>query len=311
MLPAFWGQMPPVGLSEAPFWEISAPTRVFLLLYAFPLAYAVGPVFLWAFARECPRVHRRTWLDDFARRMVPVSAVIGGATCTALAAAYLAVPVSDAVEYADALAVLDAAIATPNVLSLAAVVVIAMRAHTAPADEVRRVVLFSVGCLLWIGVATAYDVVEAVSPGFWLSNYQAGSVILLVQPLRFPGMVLLWYSVLAARVPHPREVIRAGCRRVLLRPGLLGMAATALAVALGWLLASSPEREVGAIIADPLAQSLFAAAGIMLLLFLGRERLLRRLGAVSICGSPQTGVGRLRRDRRVGEGCWQRGRPRN
>ena len=28
-------------------------------------------------------------------------------------------------------------------------------------------------------------------------------------------------------------------------------------------------------------------------------------------GSPQTGVGRLRRDRRVGEGCWQRGRPRN
>ena len=28
-------------------------------------------------------------------------------------------------------------------------------------------------------------------------------------------------------------------------------------------------------------------------------------------GSPQTGVGRLRRDRRVGEGCWQRGWPRN
>ena len=28
-------------------------------------------------------------------------------------------------------------------------------------------------------------------------------------------------------------------------------------------------------------------------------------------GSPQTGVGGLRRDRRVGEGCWQRGWPRN
>ena len=36
------------------------------------------------------------------------------------------------------------------------------------------------------------------------------------------------------------------------------------------------------------------------------------LGAATLrIGSPQTGVGRLRRDRRVGEGCWQRGRPRN
>ena len=32
---------------------------------------------------------------------------------------------------------------------------------------------------------------------------------------------------------------------------------------------------------------------------------------IALFGSPQTGVGRLRRDRRVGEGCWQRGRPRN
>ena len=34
-------------------------------------------------------------------------------------------------------------------------------------------------------------------------------------------------------------------------------------------------------------------------------------GAPKRIGSPQTGVGGLRRDRRVGEGCWQRGWPRN
>lgn len=278
MLPAFWGQMPPVGVLEASFREIAAPTRVFLLLYAFPQAYAVAPVFLWAFARECPRVYRRTALDDFARRMVPVSAAIGGAMCAGVALTYLAVVVA-ALDRAVYLAVLDVAIATPNVLSLAAVVVVAMRAHTAPPEEVRRVVLFSAGILLWIGVATAYDVVEAVSPGIWMSNYESGSVLLLIQPIRFPGVVLLWYSVLAVRVPHPREVIRAGCRRLLMRPGLLHGAAALPAAALVWRMAGSPEREVGEVIADPLAQGLFALAGVMAALLIGREGILRRLDA--------------------------------
>ena len=57
-----------------------------------------------------------------------------------------------------------------------------------------------------------------------------------MQPMRFPGMVLLWYSVLAVRVPHPREMIRAGYRRLLVRPGLLGGAAVAPVVGVGWLL---------------------------------------------------------------------------
>ena len=279
MLPAFWGQMSPPDVLETSFREVSAPTRSFLFLYAFPQAYAVAPAFLWTFARECPGVHRRTRLDDFARRMVPVSVAIGCAMCASAAALYWAGAVSDAVSDAVYLTALDAAIATPNVLSLAAVVVIALRAHTAPADEKRRVAVFSAGFLMWMGVATAYDLVEALSPGLWLSNYQSGSVLLVLQPLRFPGMVLLWYSVLAVRVPHPREVIRAGCRRVLTRPGLLGAAAAATMAALGWLLASRPERAVGAVIADPLAQSLFVAAGILLLVVVGRERLLRRLDA--------------------------------
>ena len=36
-----------------------------------------GPALLWAFARECPRVRRGTRLDDLARRMVPVSVLVG------------------------------------------------------------------------------------------------------------------------------------------------------------------------------------------------------------------------------------------
>ena len=279
MLPAFWEHMPPADVLQASVWEMPAPTRVFLLLYGYPLAFAVAPSFLWAFARECPRIHHRTRLDDLARRMVPVSAALGGALCAAVAALYWAGTVSDVVDARLYVAVLDVAIATPNVLSLAAVAVLALRARAAPADEVRRVVLFSAGFLLWTGLATAYDILEAFSAGFWLSNYQSGSVPELVQPARFPGMVLLWYSVLVVRVPHPLELVRAGYRKVLARPGVLGGTVAAPLLVLGWLLASSPEREVGSFVADPLARSLLAVSGVMLLALAGRERLLRRLDA--------------------------------
>ena len=43
--------------------------------YVYPFLFA--PAFLWAFTRECPRVRRRTRLDDLARRMVRVSAAVG------------------------------------------------------------------------------------------------------------------------------------------------------------------------------------------------------------------------------------------
>ena len=209
----------------------------------------------------------------------PVSAALGGALCAAVAVLYWAGTVSPAVDAGLYVAVLDVTIAAPNVLALGAVAVLALRARAAPADEVRRVVLFSAGFLLWTGLATAYDIVEAFAAGFWLSNYQAGSLPALLQPLRFPGMVLLWYSVLAARVPHPRELVRAGYRKVLARPGLLGAAVAAPLLVLGALLASSPEREVGSFVADPFARSLVAVSGVMLLTLVGRERLLRRLDA--------------------------------
>ena len=76
-----------------------------------------------------------------------------------------------------------------------------------------------------------------------------------------------------------REVTRAFYTRLLMRRRLLGAVAVAPAVALGWLVASRSEREVGVVIADPLAQSLAAATGIMLLVVAGRERILIRLDA--------------------------------
>ena len=277
MLPGLLGQTLPFALGLS-FRDVPLPTVVFLHL-SYPLAFAISPAFLWAFARECPRVHRRTRLDDLARVMVPVSVAIGCAMCAGLASIYVAGLADDAVSEAFYLAVLDGAGAVTSVLSLAAVVVVALRAHTAPAAEVRRVVVFSLGFLVWVGMGAAYDLVEAMSPGSWVSNYEPGSVLALMQPMRFPGMALLWYSVLAVRVPHPREMIRAGYRRLLTRPGLLGGAAVAPVVGVAWLLLSNADQEVGAVVASPLARSLASAAGILLVLAVNRERLLRRLDA--------------------------------
>ncbi len=272
MLPAFFLEIAPPGEFTAFVQALPASSRLFLYLYV--PSYLFAPAFLWAFARECPRVHRRAGLDDLARRMVPVSVAIGfaiwvGTPATVqLAQAGYEVPVS---------LLFDASIATLHVLALAAVVVVALRAHTAPATEVRRVAVFAAGFLMHTGVSAAYDVAEVFSPGHWVANYQWSPTVLLIQVMHFPGMVVLWYSVLAARVPHVREVVRACYRRLLSRPGLLAAAAGAPAVCLGWLALSRPERTVGALVADPLAQSLFAAAGILLLLALGREQILQRL----------------------------------
>ena len=78
--------------------------------------------------------------------------------CAGVASVYVAGLVGGAASGALYVMALEAAIATSSVLSLAAVVVVALRAHTAPAAEVRRVVLFSLGLLVWMGLATAYAV---------------------------------------------------------------------------------------------------------------------------------------------------------
>ena len=274
ILPAIFLDIPPPDQFTAFAQALPASGRLFLYLYV--PSYLFAPAFLWAFARECPRVHRRAALDDLARRMVPASVAIGfaiwaGTPATVqLAQAGYPVPVS---------LLFDASVATLDVLALAAAVVVVLRAHTAPVAEVRRVVVFGIGFLMYSGVAAAYDVAEVFSPGHWVANYEWSTTFLLLQVMHFPGIVVLWYSVLAARVPHVREVVRAFYRRVLARPGLLGAAAAAPAVGVGWLVLSRPERTVGALVADPLAQSLLAATGLVLLVALAREPLLRRLDA--------------------------------
>ena len=273
MLQAFFLELPPPPEYAAFLQHLPADSRVFAALYV--PAFLFAPAFLWAFARECPRVHRRTWLDDLARRMILVSVLIGGGLWLACAVT-LELARAGAVGVPVAL-VFDGTLATLDLLGLGAVTIVALRAHTASADEVRRVVVFSAGFLLFMGVAAVYDLAEAFAPGDWVSNYRWSPTILLMELLRFPGLILLWYAVLAARIPHLREAVRAFYRRLLMRPGLLGAAAAVPAGVLVWLIGRSPEREVGAVLADPLAQSLVAAVGILLLLIAARERILIRL----------------------------------
>ena len=275
MLPAFVLELPPPPEYAAYLQHLPADSRLFTALYV--PAFLFAPAFLWAFARECPQVHRRTRLDDLARRMVPASVLIGGGLW--LACAVTLVLARAGVAAAPVALVLDGTIATLDLLALGAVTLVALRAHTASAEEVRRVVVFSAGFLLFMGVSSVYNVAEVFAPGDWVSNYRWSPTILLMEALRFPGLILLWYAVLAARIPHLREAVRELYRRLLLRRGLLGAVAAVPAGALAWLIGRSPERAVGAVIADPLAQSLFAAVGILLLVIAARERILIRLDA--------------------------------
>ena len=274
LLFAFLWAMPP-ETADRFILHLPASGKLFLYLYLHP--YLFAPAFLWAFARECPGIHRRTRLDDLARRMVPISVGVGCGVCVACGVLlhFAWAGRGTAVVFV----VLDATFAFLSLQALAAVGVVALRARTAPADEVRRVVLFAGGFFLYISMETAYDVVETFMPGSWASNYAWSPYVMLVDQFRFPGMVLLWYSVLAVRVPHPREVVRAWYRQVLMRRRLFAALPPAAAVALGLLAASRPERAVGAFVADPLVLSLGAAMGVMLLVAAGRERILMRLDA--------------------------------
>ena len=275
MLPAFLLELPPPEQLSTHLLDLPASSRLFLYLYVPSFLFA--PAFLWAFARECPQVQYRARLDDVARRMVPASVAIGFALWVGCGVTLQLAQAG----YAEALVpvVMDGSIAAFDLLSLAAVAVVVLRAHTAQAEEVRRVVVFSVGFLMYMGLVAVYDLAEAFAPGHWVANYRWSPTVLVMEVMRFPGMVLLWYSVLAARVPHVREVVGAGCRRLLTRPGPLQAAAAASTLVLAWLMASRPERTVGALLADPAAQSLFAVAGILLLAALGREQILRRVDA--------------------------------
>ena len=242
--------------------------------YVYPFLFA--PAFLWAFARECPRVHRRTRLDDVAQRMVWVSAAVGGFIWV-WGVAWVRLTRAGHVDPTVFWTGIDAALTVLNLLALTAVAAVVLRAHTAPADEARRVAVFGGGFLLCLGLATAYDVAEVLSPGGWMANYRWSPAVAVVELVRFPGLLLLWYSVLAVRVPHLREAVRASSRRLLVRGRLLRVAAAAPVLVLGWLAASRPERTVGALLGDPLLQALAASAGVLLALAAARQWILMRL----------------------------------
>ena len=257
------------------------PTEPFGFAYfGYPYVYPplFAPVCLWAFARECPRVHRRTRLDDLARRMVPVS-LVAGCVLSVGSVAVLELTRAGRVDPALFWLGYDAVIATSILLALGAVVVVLLRAHTAPAEEARRVALFGTGFVMCTGLSALHHAIEALSPGSSLADFGWSPVLLAAQPLRFPGLALLWCSVLAVRVPHPREAVRSAYRRLLARRGLLAGAAAIPAGALAWLAATRPDHTVGSMAADPLVQSLAAAAGVLLLVSANRERLLMRLDA--------------------------------
>ncbi len=248
--------------------------------FAFPYVYPFlfAPAFLWAFARECPRVRRGTRLDGLARRMVPVSALVGCLLWVGVVT-WLLLARAGRVPLAVSWVVFDGLFVVLNMLSLGAVVVIVLRAHTAPADETRRVVLFGIGFLLYVGLLFAHNVAETFTPGDVLSNYQWSPAIAAMHVLRFPGIALLWCSVLAARVPHVREVVRASLGRLLAHGWLFGIGAAAPAAVLAWLLANRPEQTLGAVAADPVVQSLGALSTFLLLAAATRGHLLLRLDA--------------------------------
>ena len=273
MLLAFVLELPPPHMFEGYILNLSAPMRLFFWLGAGPFLFA--PLFLWAFARECPHVTRRGRLDDFAGRMVPISAAL---SCSMLAACVLSLELSRAGYLgAEAFTVFDAALVGVGLSSMTAAVVVALRTRRAPADESRRVLLFCTGYLMYGGLMLAHNIAEALSPGHWVTNYRWTSFFLLIPLMCFPGVVILWFSVLAVRVPSLREVVRTAYRRLLIPGRLLGGMAAVPALALAWLVASRPDRLVSAVIADPVAQSLFASAGVLLLAIVFRERILIRL----------------------------------
>ena len=80
--------------------------------------------------------------------MIPTSVLIGGGLWLACAVT-LELARAGAAGAPVAL-VFDGTLATLDLLALGAVTVVALRAHTASTDEVRRVVVFSAGFLLYL-----------------------------------------------------------------------------------------------------------------------------------------------------------------
>ena len=158
ILLGFFGNVPLQQL--VPEYLLEGPR---LLGYLHIPAYVFAPAFLWVFAREWPRVHRRNRLDDIARRMVPISVAIGCAVWIAGAVAIELARAGYGARHLDL--VLDASLAILHLLPVGAAAVVPLRALSAPPGAARRAVLFSVGFVVFLGMWAVYNIGEAFSPG--------------------------------------------------------------------------------------------------------------------------------------------------
>ena len=230
-----------------------------------------SPALMWAFAREFPRVHRRTRIDDVARRMVPISAMVGGALWIVNATPLLErIPVLAR----DGLYWVILAI-----LILSALAVLALRARDAKADESRRAVLFIGGIVVGAGPIFLNALIElswAPAQQFGDEHRDALAVIVYASILSIPFSTT--YAVLSRRALDIRVVVRASYQRLLTRRLLAVVGAVPLA-ALVWLLASQPSRTVADVMSEPLALLLVMAAGIAGLAAGVRRRLLTYVDA--------------------------------
>ena len=232
------------------------------------------PALMWAFAREFPRIHRRSCVDDLARRMVPGSAAVGGALWIANLPAvltwlpFLKRQADDSVYWI-----------TPLILTLSAIGAIAWRARAAVDEESRRVTLLIGGVVIGIAPILVDSTVEMLWPAarrFGDDHRGVIATVVYTCLLSFPCSMT--YAVLAERALDVRTAVRASYRRLLTRR-LLAATIIAPLVGMGGLFASQPDRTVADIMASSPAQLLVAAVGAAALAAGWRRRLLERLDA--------------------------------
>ena len=231
------------------------------------------PALMWAFALEFPRVHRRTGIDDLARRMAPLSAWIGGGLWIAhllfLPEGWLRFLHRDGDVYWLIL----------SILTLSAVSAIAWRARDATAQESRRVKLLIGGIVVGMAPILLDITIELLWPAarrFAEEHLHATSVVVFAFLLSTPCSMT--YAVLGEHALDVRTTVRTSYRRLLTRR-LLGTLTAAPLGALGWLLASQPDRTVGDVMGTSFGRLLVAAVGVAALTAVGRKRLLIRLDA--------------------------------
>ena len=233
------------------------------------------PALMWAFAREFPRVHRRAGVDELARRMVHLSAWIGGGLWIAnlpfLPEGWLPVLHRQA-EGGTYWAMF-------SILILSAIAAIVWHARDATADEAKRVALLVGGIVVGVVPVFLDLTIESLWPAarrFGEEHRDALGAVVFTFLLSTPWSMT--YAVLAERALDVRTAVRASYRRLLTRRLVGAMIAAPLA-ALGWLFASQPDRTIADVMATSSGRLLVAALGAAALTAACRKRLLELLDA--------------------------------